>query len=339
VKQEAKNISNLAALADQLDIRLHKALGLRAWLGQTRTGTDVVLKRGPGAGSTAGDFLAKCAALYPTFDYPQVISAEPGSYLLYNFIPGEPLDRNDFESEENLAGVFDLSGRVTALCRSLKLARMFQGLQTHAAGPLSEKEMTTQGLAALGSGLNCQLDGLAIRRWEAAQSYAWAQEIVAYCASRWSYQASHYPIPWEALRQRVESVTSIHLTGHGSLLAHTCFTPEHILVTGLNRWGLVGWQVAPRPYNYMRYKYLAWSLMHSIRGEIDTRYREYIKHMPTIHTAAANSLTFALSLLEVSVETREGVEFQEEKFRTVLGFIDEALTVSEADERTRYDKH
>jgi hypothetical protein len=333
VKEEAENTPDFTALADQLDIRLHKALGSRAWFGQTRAGTNVVLKRGPGAGATVYDFLAKCAALYPTFDYPQVISADPGSYLLYNFIPGEPLARNDFESEENLAGVFDLSGRVSALCRSLKLARMFQGLQAHAAGPRSGKEMTARRLAALGSGLDCQLDGLALRRWEAAQSYAWAQEIVAQCASRWPDQPSRRLVPWEALRQRVATVTSIHLTGYGSLLAHTGFTPEHILVTGPDRWGLVGWQVAPRPYNYMRYKYLAWCLMHSARGEIGTRYREYIKQLPTIHTAAANSLTFALSLLEVSVATREGIEFPKEIFRTVLEFIDEALTVSEADQQ------
>ncbi len=208
---------------------------------------------------------------------------------------------------------------------------MFQGLQTHAAGRQNVKKVTARRLAALGSGLDCQLDGLAIRRWEAAQSYAWAQEIVEYCASQWPDTASHRLVPWEALRQRVETVTSIHLTGHGSILAHTCFTPEHILVTGPNRWALVGWQVAPRPYNYMRYHYLAWALVHSTREEIETRYRVHVNHLPTIDTSAANSLTFALSLLEIWVQVRELIELQEEKFQTVLKFLDEALAVSESD--------
>ena len=143
-------------------------------------------------------------------------------------------------------------------------------------------------------------------------------------------------VPWEALRQRVETVTSIQLTGHGSILAHTCFTPEHILITGPNRWGLMGWQVAPRPYNYMRYRYLAWSLVHSTLGEIENRYQVHVKHLPTIHSSAANSLTFALSLLETWVETRELIEFREEKFRTILKFLDEALPVSES--TNKYDQ-
>jgi hypothetical protein len=331
VKEEAENTSDLATLADRLDIRLHKALGSRAWRGRTGTGTDVVLKRGPGAEARVNDFLANCTALYPSFDYPQIISADPGSYLLYNFIPGEALNRKDFESEENLAAIYDLSARVTALCRSLKLARMFQRVRSHAAGPQNVIDVSARRLAALGSGLDCQMDGLAIRRWEAAQSYAWAQEIVEYCSSRWPDIASRRQVPWEALRQRVETVTSIHLTGHGSILAHTCFTPEHILVTGPNRWALVGWQVAPRPYNYMRYRYLAWSLVHSTRREIETRYRIHLKHLPTIHISAANSLTFALSLLEACVEVSELIIFREEKFQTILKFIDEALAVSESD--------
>ena len=109
---------------------------------------------------------------------------------------------------------------------------------------------------------------------------------------------------WAALRHRVETVTSIHWRGHGSNLAHTCFTPEHLLITGPKSLGLVGWQVAPRPYNYMRYRYLAWCLVHSTRGEIENRYRHCLETMPAIQYSAANSLTFVLSLLETWVETK-----------------------------------
>jgi hypothetical protein len=136
-------------------------------------------------------------------------------------------------------------------------------------------------------------------------------------------------VPWEALRQRTESITSIHLTVHGSNLAHTRFTPEHILNTGKNHWGLVSWQVAPRPYNYMRYKYLAWSLIHSTRGDIANRYRNYLHMMPSINPSAANSLTFALSLLETWVDAREGIDLRSEKLQTISHFIEEALAVTE----------
>ena len=86
-----------------------------------------MIKCGPGAGAEVYDFLIKCNSLYPSFNYPRIISAEPDFYLLYSFIPGEPLNRREFESEENLAAAFELSGRVTALCRSLKVGADVSG--------------------------------------------------------------------------------------------------------------------------------------------------------------------------------------------------------------------
>ena len=193
------------------------------------------------------------------------------------------------------------------------------------------QEFSSRRLAALGSGLDYQSDGLAIRRHEASRSYAWAQEIVESCACRWPERDFKQMVPWEALRQRVESVTSIHLTSHGSNLSHISFTPEHILITGENRWGLVGWQVAPRPYNYMRYKYLAWSLIHTLQGEIENRYRHYLQMMPTIHPSAADLLTFALCLLETWVDAREKIELRAEKLQAILHFIENALAIAEED--------
>jgi hypothetical protein len=331
VKEQSENINNFATLADHLNIRLQKALGPHAWLGRTLAGTDVVIKKGPGAELELHNFLLKCNTLYPSFDHPQIIAAEPGFYLLYDFIHGDPLSSRNFESEDILAAVFDLSGRVTALCRSLKLALMFQGLQRHAARREDLQEFSSRRLAALGSGLDYQSDGLAIRRHEASRSYAWAQEIVESCACRWPERDFKQMVPWEALRQRVESVTSIHLTSHGSNLSHINFTPEHILITGENRWGLVGWQVAPRPYNYMRYKYLAWSLTHTLQGEIENRYRHNLQMMPTIHPSAADLLTFALCLLETWVDAREKIELRAEKLQAVLHFIENSLAIAEED--------
>ena len=132
MKERTEYTTDFAALARHLDICLQKELGPQTWLGRTQTGLEVVVKCGPGARSDVYDFLIKCNSLYPSFKYPRIISAEPGFYLLYTFIPGDPLNKGEFESEANLAAAFELSGRVTALCRSLKLAPMFQGLQTKA---------------------------------------------------------------------------------------------------------------------------------------------------------------------------------------------------------------
>lgn len=326
--------TDFPALAHHLEISLVEPLGRQVWLGRTRSGGTVVIKSGAGASSQLYDFLIKFKTLYPPFDYPQIVSAEPGFYLVYTFIPGVPLSSDRFESEAALDAAFELSGRMTALFRSLKLAPMFQGVHRHAARPQDPSGITARRLAALGSGLDCQIDGLAIRRWEAAQSYAWAQEILSTCFSRLPGEVDGLAARWEALRYRVEIVTSIHLVATGSHLAHTCFTPEHVLATGGDRWGVVGWQVAPRPYNYMRYRYLAWCLVHTLESDIEKRYRGFLATMPGTQAAAANSLTFALSLLETWVETREDIALKAEKFQALLSFIDEALEVTATDTPT-----
>jgi hypothetical protein len=313
------------ALARHLNLSLEEQLGHRAWRGLTPAGNPVVLKTGPGVSSNLLDFLVKFKSLYPPFDYPRIISAQPGFYLVYDFIFGDPLSQGKFEAAASLAAAFELSGRITALFRSLRLTPMFQGLQDHGARQQDPQKGAARRLAALGSGFDCQVDGLALRRWEASQSYAWAQGIVPYCSSKWLKDDSGLAPQWSALRHRVETVTSIHLAAYGSNLAHTCFTPEHLLSLPEDRWGVVGWQVAPRPYNYMRYRYLAWCLVHTAQGDIENRYRQFLDFMPAIHSSAANSLTFALSLLETWAETKKAIELRTEKVQVICRFIDEAL--------------
>jgi hypothetical protein len=330
VKENSEN-TDFTALARHLDIHLEEPLSRLAWRGLTQFGNPVVVKTGPGASSQLYDFLVKFGSLYPPFAYPQVISAEPGFYLVYAFIPGDPLSEGEFESEDNLTAAFELSGRITALFRSLKLAPMFQELQGNAVAPQDSRGLAANRLAALGSGLDHQVDGLAIRRWEASQSYAWAQGSVPYCSSRWPGDDSLPAGLWSALHERVEAVTSIHLAPHGSNLAHTCFTPEHLLMLPKEGWGIVGWQVAPRPYNYMRYRYLAWCLVHTALGNIKNRYRDFLDAMPSINYSAANCLTFVLCLLETWVETQRVIERRSEKLQVLRSFLDEALVMTMPD--------
>jgi hypothetical protein len=318
---------DFAALARALGLSLETALGQHSWLARTQAGASVVLKTGPAASGQLGDFLAKCKALYPSFAYPRIVSAQPDSYLVYHFIPGDSLRDRDVEAEPTRAAAFDLSGRITALFRSLRLAPLFQGLQEQAVTQPGSSGVAARRLASLGSGLACQVDGLAIRRWEASQSYAWAQGVVPHCSLHWPTQDTGLSACWSPLRDRIEQVTSIHLNTPGSNLAHTCFTPEHLLLTPGGGWGVIGWRVAPRPYNYMRYRYLAWCLVHTDQSDIESRYRNYLAAMPAIQIFAASSLTFILSLLETWVETTAAIPLRAEKVQTLCRFIDEALAL------------
>ncbi|MGQ9920242.1 MAG: hypothetical protein ACUVRZ_02810 [Desulfobacca sp.] len=323
--------TDFAALAGHLDLSLAKPLGHRAWLAQKANGDLVVLKTGPGASLALHDFLLRMAALQPPFLYPRVFVARPDFYLAYDLIPGTPLSAADFEDEQVLAGAFDVSGRLTALFRSLQLAPMIQSLQQQSAAVGQTAGGAATQLAALEAGLGDRQDGLAVRRWEASQSYTWAQEILPCCAHHWPAADSRQTPPWTDLAQRVAAVTSIHLAVHGSSLAHTAFTPEHLLAGPADTWGVVGWRVAPRPYNYMRYRYLAWCLVHTPHGDIEHRYRGYLAKMPAIPTAAAHPLTFALTLLETWVESGGTSLRREEKVQVIRSFVSEALELPVAD--------
>ncbi len=324
--------TDFTALARHLDLIPVKPLGRRAWLARKTTGDLVVLKTGPGASVALHDFLLKMAALQPPFRYPRILAVRAGCYLAYEFIPGTPLSEAAFESDKVLAAVFDLSGRLTALFRSLKLAPMVQGWHRQSAGAGQPQRPTAQRLAALGASLGERQDGLAVRRWEASQSYTWAQEILSWCATHWPAADVQQAPPWTTLAERVATVTSIHLAVHGSSLAHTAFTPAHLLICPDDTWGVVGWRVAPRPYNYMRYRCLAWCLIHSPHRDIENRYRRYLEKMPAIHSAAAHPLTFALTLLETWVETGGAIPWRTEKLQAIRSFVTEALALPVAEQ-------
>lgn len=322
--------AEIEALARTLHLCLERPLGRHAWLGRTQAGRAVVLKNGPGASGPVCDFLTKCQALFPAFAYPRIVAARPEAYLLYDYLAGEPVSLQEFEAEESRAAAFEVSGRITALCRSLRLAPLFQGFQAQAAAGADSPGAAARRLASLSSGLAGQVDGLAIRRWEASRSYAWAQGIIPHCAAHWPDQDDGLEPRWPALQQRVERITSIHLNAPGSLMAHTCFTPEHLLATPAG-WGVIGWRVAPRPYNYMRYRYLAWCLVHTRSGDIEARYRAYLADLPAVELAAANSLTLVLGLLESWLEAGPGIARRAEKLQTLISFIDETLALPVAD--------
>ncbi|WP_449243858.1 hypothetical protein [Desulfobacca acetoxidans] len=317
---------DLAALARRLNITLREQLGRHAWRGHKPSGAAVVLLTGARAENSIHDLLNTLPKLHPPFAFPRIIAAEPGFFLIYSFIDGAPLSSRDFEAEESLAAAFELSGRLTALFRSLNLASMFQGLVEGSELPQNTPSGAAQRLAFLGSRLDQQSDSLAIRRQEASLSYSWARQLPSWCASRWLAADTCPTGLWSALQARVEAVTSIHLPPQGSNLAHTNFTPKHLLVCPPDRWGIVGWQVASRPYNYMRYKYLAWCLVHTEQANIIDRYRRFLALMPAIQYSAAASLTFALCLLETWVEASEPLHHRSEKLAALYAFVEEGMT-------------
>ncbi len=316
--------TNLAALAQHLELQVVQPLGQRSWLARTLTGELVVLKSGPGAAAAAVDFLKKLALLHPPWAFPRPRLAKPDSYLVYDFIPGTPLSEGDFEDPQVVAAVFELSGRLSALFRSLKLAPLMQGLSGQGLGS-QPQDSRGQRLAALAAGLGHRQDSLAVRRLEASQSYAWAQELLTRCQDRWPAEDNHAAPAWPELQEKVANTTSIHLAVHGSGLAHTAFTPEHLLRLADGTWGVVGWQVAPRPYNYMRYRYLAWCLVHSPWGDLESRYRHFLEIMPAIQSSTAHPLTFVLALLETWSETGGSQSHRQEKLQVMGQLVAAAL--------------
>jgi hypothetical protein len=316
--------TNLAALAQHLELQVVRPLGPRAWLARTAAGELVILKSGPGASAAALDFLRKLAMLHPPWAFPRPRLAVADSYVVYDVIPGTPLSAGDFEDLQVLRAVFELSGRLSALFRSLKLAPLMQGLSGQGVG--SQPQGTrSQRLAALAAGLGHRQDSLAVRRLEASQSYAWAQELLTRCRDRWPAEDNHAAPAWPELEEKVANTTSIHLAVHGSGLAHTSFTPEHLLRLPDGTWGVVGWQVAPRPYNYMRYRYLAWCLVHTQQGDLAPRYRHFLEIMPAIQSSTAHPLTFVLALLETWIEAGGAVKLRQEKLQAMGQFLAAAL--------------
>ncbi|MBW1987783.1 MAG: hypothetical protein JRI50_11310, partial [Deltaproteobacteria bacterium] len=309
----------LQKICRDLHLNPVEALGVQTWRCDDLNGQAVVLKTGPQV-AAAGQFLEKLAHLYAAFEYPRLISWQPGRFLLYPYISGPLLAQNDFEGPDRQAAIMELAGQLTALFQSLRLAPMFQALKTRRFEEELVGESGHQTPARLHLGLNCH----PARRGEIAQSYHWGLDL-AKTRSAQLIAAGGPPTLLAAFQNKLEQTTSIHLTPSGTNLAHTAFTPEHIIQCPEGRFGIVGWQVAPRPYNYMRLKYLAWSLIHTAAPEIFSRYQAYLAKMPKISPPWATAMTFTLALIEAWCEATSDMNYREEKLAALVAFMEEAL--------------
>ncbi|MDD3579532.1 MAG: hypothetical protein PHW74_00770 [Desulfobacca sp.] len=318
--EEAGELSLDQGLCQELHLTPVAALGEQTWHCQDAQGAALVLKTGPAAALASGPFLEKLAHLYTAFDYPRLLAWQPGRFLLYPYISGQLLAQEDFEAPEHQAAVLELAGQLTALFQSLRLAPMFQTLKTR---PL-EKALAAEKASQTSAGLSLGLDSPPSRRGEIAQSYHWAVELVRNRSAQLS-AAGVPPTLFAAFQDKLEQTTSIHLTPSGTNLAHTVFTPEHLIRCPEGRFGIVGWQVAPRPYNYMRLKYLAWSLIHSQAPEILSRYRAYLAQVPKVSPPWATAMTFSIALIETWAEGPPVMNYPEEKLTALVAFMEEAL--------------
>ncbi|MFP3866629.1 MAG: hypothetical protein ACLFUU_00510 [Desulfobacteraceae bacterium] len=317
--QKAREITAFQKLCCDLHLTPVEALGVQTWRCDDPNGQAVVLKTGPQV-AAAGQFLEKLAHLYAAFDYPQLISWQPGRFLLYPYIRGQLLAQEDFEAPDQQAAIMDLAGKLTALFQSLRLAPMFQTLKTRRLAEELAEQVNCPNPACLNLGLNCQ----PARRGEIAQSYHWAGELVRNRNAPLIAEGGPATL-LAAFQDKLEQTTSIHLTPSGTNLAHTAFTPEHIIQCPEGRFGIVGWQVAPRPYNYMRLKYLAWSLIHTEAPEILSRYQAFLAKMPKVSPPWATAMTFTLALIEAWTEVPPLVNHREEKLAALVAFMEEAL--------------
>jgi|GEM_PF-4036953 len=300
-------------------------LGERAWRCLSAAGEDVVLKIGAGAGPAPVDLLRTLPHLYPPFRYPRVLDAEPGAYLLYPFIPGVPLSTAGDLDPAVHGRVYELAGRMAAVFRSLPLAGMFRTL----TGRLHERELAGEAAggrrALLPTGLGAQDGGLAQRRREAVQSYDWTREVVRRAGEVLTASGEIPARLWSEWRGRVEDTTSIHFAPGVTLLAHTAFTPEHLLLCPDGELAVVGWRLSPRPYNYMRLSYLAWRLVHSPGAGLMGRARELLTQVPAVGYTAAADLSLGCALLESWVEAGEDIPARQAKLEALLTFMEETV--------------
>lgn len=318
--EQARELSPAQDLCQELHLTPVAALGEQTWHCQDGKGTALILKTGPPAALASGRFLEKLAHLYAAFQYPRLVAWQPGRFLLYPYIGGQKLAQEDFEAPEQQAAVMELAGQLIALFQSLRLAPMFQTLKTRHL----EKALAEENAPQTSGSLSLGLDTRPSRRSEIAQSYHWAVELVR----NRSAQLIAAGVPqtlFAAFQEKLEQTTSIHLTPSGTNLAHTAFTPEHLIQCPEGHFGIVGWQVAPRPYNYMRLKYLAWGLVHSPAPDILPRYQAYLAQVPKVSPPWATAMTLALALIETWCETAPIVNYREEKLAALVAFMEEGL--------------
>jgi hypothetical protein len=318
-------MDKIQELFDRLHLTPVAALGNRTWRCLDRQGADLVLKMGRAASQVNYDFLGKIAHLYTPFLFPQPVGFEADNFLIYPYLSGNLLSEGDFESQEKRVAVQDLAGRLTAMFSSLRLAPMYQSLKSRQL----ERELAVadeKGPPTYPSlGLEAPPDGLAQRRWESAQSYQWTQDLLKVRIPRLISCGDLTPIPGEQFARKVEQTISLHQPPSGINLAHTAFTPEHILLCPDGRFGIIGWQVEPRPYNYMRLKYLAWSFIHSTQADILSRYRNNLAELPTICSPAVSALGFVLCLLEIWPESNDLLPHRAEKLAALAALMEASL--------------
>jgi hypothetical protein len=163
-------------------------------------------------------------------------------------------------------------------------------------------------------------------------SYAWAQEALAAARVRLEGEGVLPAALWERLAALVEKTTSIHYAPSGSALAHAAFSPEHVLRCPEGGLGVLSWEAAPRPYNFMRLYYLGWCFVHSRAEGASGRARQALKQMPSIDYTAAGLLSFLLAVLTVWQETGQALGGATEKRAAVRAWVEEAAGAEEREE-------
>lgn len=322
---ETRSFPGYRELFQRLNLIPIEALGKWAWHCQAANGTALVLKTGPRASAPVGEFLEKLSHLYTPFHYPRNLGLEAGRFLLYPYITGQVLAQEDFETPAIQAAIMELAGRLGALFRSLRLAPMYQAFKSRWFEAELADEAARVRPARLHMERQNQPDTLSHGRREAVQSYHWAVNLVKTQGPRLIAADGPSAALMAAFLAKVEQTTSIHLSARGTNLAHAAFTPEHLLICPDGQLGVVGWEIGPRPYNYMRLRYLAWSLIYSDNPDILRRYRSFLTRVPTVSPRWATYMGFALGLMESWPESPSVLTRRREKLAALTTFLEDSL--------------
>ncbi|MFC1896072.1 hypothetical protein ACFL0Q_05365 [Thermodesulfobacteriota bacterium] len=248
-------------------------------------------------GDSGAEALKGFQVLSPPFRCPRPHTEPDDPYLLYQFIAGSPLCDDNFESQDTIDRMLELTARVRALMRSLILVSHYEEtLSEGEKGSPSRQEAPRRFNLAQNQAMDQRQKLARIKEIERCRDWT---ETKARMHCEWLQPKGLWPASsLESFHEQIFKTFSLHLPIVGNNLAHTAFHPEHLILCPDGEMAIVGWHVEPRPRFYMRYTYLAWSFFHSeLRDPVDA-YRDTILRHSSEAFSREHHLVFALCLLE-----------------------------------------
>lgn len=273
--------------------------GALSWLCKNRSNELFVLKY-LYEEEDSHSILRALKALYTPFLFPHPITDMEDDFILYPWIEGKTLDTSDPLDDNKICNrVVELAGRIQALLRSLHLVPYFE----KKSNPKMAEETPGENIfqkASINFGCSPTLDAgiKKARRYEVATSYHWVKRnldrwksfVVA--SGVWDKESFNH------FKGILEEYPAIHFPIMGNNLAHWKFTPDHIVSCSTGDFGVLSWQIHPRPRRYMPFTFLAWALFHTEMPDVYERFSKVAPSFFTKYFRQENLIVLNICILE-----------------------------------------